>query len=70
MKADLAEKMLARADADRLPPDHRLRVRAVEFDRAAKGYFADPQTVPVKPFFGAWARARRAWCDYTGEPLI
>jgi hypothetical protein len=24
----------------------------------------------VKRMLGAWARARRLWCDVTGEPLI
>ena len=24
----------------------------------------------VKRMLGAWARARRVWCDITGEPLV
>lgn len=67
---DLAEKMLARADADGLPPDHQLRLRAVAFDDAVRGFYGEPQTYDVRRFLGCWARARRAWCDYTGEPLI
>jgi hypothetical protein len=67
---DLSEKMIARADADSLPPDHSLRTHAVAFDKAANGFYADPQTVDVKTFVGHWARARRAWCDYSGEELI
>ena len=67
---DLSEKMLARAEADKLPAAHPLRVNAAEFDTATKGFFAEPQIVPVAAFMGAWARARKAWCQYTGEPLL
>lgn len=28
-----------------------------------------PQTSP-KALLGRWARARRCWCEITGEPLI
>jgi hypothetical protein len=66
----LSIQMRARADADGLPPDHDLRTKAVAFDEATRGFYAEPQTVPVAKFMGAWARARRAWCDYTGEPLL
>ena len=32
---------------------------------AAAGFYADPQTVPVKSFMGHWARARRvAWLHW------
>lgn len=62
----LSGLMLARADADRLPADHQLRVLATAFDDAARGYFAQPQTVPVKGFVAAWARADVAWHDYLG----
>lgn len=72
MSADteLATNMLARADADGLPADHHLRVLAHQFEAAAKGYFAAEQTIGVGAFMGAWARARRAWCAYTGESLL
>ena len=66
----LAIKMLARADADGLAAEHDLRMRAAAFDEAAKGFYGDPQTCDVKRFMGHWARARRAWCDYTGEALL
>jgi hypothetical protein len=69
-KTDLSEKMHARANADGLPAAHELRTRAVIFDAAAQGYYADPQTVPVQAFMSAWAKARRAWCLYSGEPMI
>lgn len=63
---DLSGWMLARADADRLPADHQLRVLATAFDDAARGYFAQPQTVPVRGFVADWARAYLAWRDYLG----
>jgi len=69
-ETDLAKKMHARAEADGLAPDHALRLRADEFDEAAVGYYAQPQTSSVKQFIGAWARARSAWSSYSGEPLI
>lgn len=67
---DLAGWMLARADADGLPADHQLRTLAKAFDEATRGYMAEPQTVTVKDFMAAWARADRAWCDYSGEALV
>jgi hypothetical protein len=63
----LPERMVARADADGLPADHILRIRAAQFEKwidvEAPGWSA-------ANFVGAWARARRAWCDYTGDSLI
>lgn len=67
---DLADKMRARADADALPADHELRTKAAAFDEAATGYYGQPQTKNVSQFMGAWARARKTWCDYTGEALV
>lgn len=58
------------ADAHELPADHELRQRAQEFEEATAGLYGEPQTVSAKAFLGAWARARRAWADYTGESLI
>ena len=66
----LAKKMRARADKDSLPEDHEMRTRANAFDEATKGFYGEPQTCDVKKFMGCWARARRVWCDYTGEALI
>lgn len=40
------------------------------FDAATEGFYADPQTVDVKKFVGCFARARRMWCEATGEHLI
>jgi hypothetical protein len=66
----LSDRMRARADADQLPAAHDLRTMAQAFDDARKGYMADPPTVQVGQFVGAWTRARRAWCEYTGEALV
>lgn len=66
----LAQQMIARADQDGLPDDHDLRVKAACFEVTAKGYAADPQTKTPKQLLGAWARAKRSWSNYTGEPLI
>jgi hypothetical protein len=43
---------------------------ANNLDEATSGVYGDPQTCSVKTFLGCWARARRAWCEYSGEPLI
>lgn len=59
---DLPTKMRARADADGLPADHPLRVRADELDAA--------DVSNTRQLLGRWARARRAWSDYTGEELL
>ncbi|MGE6778284.1 hypothetical protein ACQKFL_11655 [Vreelandella titanicae] len=66
----LGSKMAERAEADALAADHELRTLANEFESAAQGFFADEQTVSAKGFVGACFRARRAWSEYTGEPLI
>ena len=68
-QTDLSIKIRARADADGLSADHELRAKADAFDAATTGYYSEPQTVAVAQFMGAWARARRAWCGYSGEPL-
>lgn len=67
---DLSQRMRQRADADGLPAGHALRTQADALDQARAGYLAPQPTHNVKQFVGAWARARRAWCDYSGEPLI
>lgn len=70
MDTDLAKKMTDRADRDILPADHLMRIHAHDFEVASRGYLSSPQIVSVGVFFGCWARARRTWCAYTGEPLI
>lgn len=66
----LWERMVAKADADSLAGDHPLRTLAAPLQTAAEGFYGQPQTVNVARFMGCWARARKVWCDYTGEPLI
>jgi hypothetical protein len=68
--SELAKKVQIRADADGLPADHELRTLAAQFDEGVKGYFANPQTITPKAFLGRWARLRKRWCEYSGEPLI
>jgi hypothetical protein len=70
MSTELGDRMRRRAEADGLPADHELRRRAEAFDNATAGYYGEPQTITTQQFLGAWARARKAWCAYTGEPLI
>lgn len=67
---DLSKKMRSRADADGLPADHHLRTLADAFDASTKGFYAQPQTVTTGIFMRDWTRARRAWCDYSGESLL
>jgi|GEM_PF-2020225 len=43
---------------------------ADKFDQASADFFHTPRKIEAKQFMGHFARARRAWCDYTGEPLV
>jgi len=43
---------------------------ADRFDVATAGFNSDPQTVTAAQFLGCFARARKAWCDATGESLV
>lgn len=70
MNTTLAKRMIARADADGLPQYHEIRVSAQAFEDAAQGYFSKPQTVSIEKFFGQYARTKKLWSAYTGEPLI
>lgn len=65
----LAPRMRALADSGHTRATE-LRELADKFELAATGFYSDPQTVSVKVMMGTWARARRLWCDCTGEPLI
>lgn len=66
----LSIKMIAYADAQGFPPEHEMRTAAAAFDEATTGFYATPQTCTVKAFFARWAKARRIWCEHTGENLI
>ena len=50
-------------------PDNWMEL-ADKFDAATSGFYGSPQTVGVKQFMGHFARARKAWCAVTGEPLV
>jgi len=65
----LWEKMraLAASGHDRA---EELTKQADELEQKTSGYYADPPTVEVKSFVGAWARAKRTWSECTGEPLL
>jgi hypothetical protein len=64
----LWEKM--RELAETHPRGDELREKADAFEAVSKGFFAEPQTHSVKQLIGAWAQARKFWCDLTGEPLV
>ena len=66
----LSDAMIAKADELNLPHHHNLRVLARQFNDATNGALEDPPTHTPKQLLGAWARARKEWCDFTGEPLI
>lgn len=70
LNTELARQMIERADADQLPHDHVMRVKAMEFENVCNGYIAEPKTHTAKQLLGAWARARNTWCEYTKEPLL
>lgn len=70
MDTNLAQRMIDRANKDGLSHDHELRVKAIDFEEAAQGFFAEEQTVSIKKFMACFARAKMAWCDYSGDTLI
>ena len=70
MDTELAGRMVIRADKDGLPEDHDIRTKAQAFEDAAVGFYAADQTHTVKQLMGSWARAKRVWSEYTGEPMI
>jgi hypothetical protein len=68
-KIALAEKMRDLAVSGH-PRASELVEKALAFTIAIDGFYSEPQTVTVKAFMGAWARARLLWCECTGESLI
>ena len=70
LQSDLGTVMRARADKDKLPTDHLLRILADRFDLDLNGYMAQERTCTPGQFLASWAKARKAWCAYSGEPLI
>jgi hypothetical protein len=65
----LSERMHALADTGHQRAAE-LREKARAFDEATAGVQADPRTCSMPKFLGCFARARRLWCDITGEPLV
>lgn len=68
METPLAKQMIERADRDGLSEDNAMRRTAQAFDEISVNYAMGKST--PKGLLGAWARARRCWCNYTGEPLV
>lgn len=68
METPLAKQMIERADRDGLPEDHAMRRTVQVFDEISVKYAMGKST--PKGLLGAWARARRCWCNYTREPLV
>lgn len=64
----LRQKMVAYADAHGLPASDPMRRLAAALDRAIAE--ADGSDAQHNKFLGAWSRARRHWCEVTGEELI
>lgn len=60
----LIQQMTSLADMDGLGRDHELREKAAALSDAIRS------GQPTAKIVGAWAAARRAWCQYTEEPLI
>jgi len=66
----LAERMRALADGGH-PRAEELRAKAADFDRkTAHHYSPAGGSESAKAMLGAWARARKLWCECTGEPLV
>jgi hypothetical protein len=63
----LYEEMLKLAERDNLPSNHILRIRANELKEIIEGGGEIP--TPER-LLGRWARAKKAYCEYTGKPLI
>lgn len=62
-QTDLSRSMRLIANRDMLPADHDMRVMAQQLDDATN-------TGNARKILGAWARARMAYCEYTGDNLI
>ena len=70
LQSDLGKTMRDQADKDDLPADHLLRVLADRFDLDLNGYMAKERTCTARQFLASWAKARKAWCAFSGEALI
>ena len=65
MNAELPRRMIARADADGLPAEHAIRIAADHMTKVL-----DDPTVTIPVLIGTWAKTRKLWCAYSGEPLV
>lgn len=64
----LATNMHALAAKPTTRPEDAARLRRLADEFEAASTNADP--FDAKRMLGAWARARRCWCELTGEPLV
>jgi hypothetical protein len=70
MNTELSEVVLRRCDQDQLPADHVLRILAHNFDVASCAVIKEPTLDTSKKMLGAWARLRKEWSAYSGEPIL
>lgn len=61
----LAARMLLIAEAENLPDDHELVVRAHDFEEAVRSYYIG--RCSRHRFMTIWARARRAYINFSEE---
>lgn len=61
----LAARMLTIAEAEQLPDDHELVVRAHDFEEAVRSYYIG--RCSRHRFLSIWVRARRAYIEFRGE---
>jgi hypothetical protein len=65
----LAGRMRDRAKTD-YAHSFELIDMAAKLEAASAGFFGEDQTHSAQQLLGSWARARRLWCELTGESLI
>lgn len=63
MDDTLMARIVARCDADALHADHVLRKAVRDLERAI-------ESANAMKIVGAWAKCRRLWSEYSGEPLV
>jgi len=68
VRTSLSERMIEYANKHTLPDNDKMRVLAKDFDEKTKAFFGEK--ISVKLYLGSWARARRHWCDITGDSLL
>lgn len=66
----LSRKLRALATRYDAPYSERLLQLAQDFDEKSAEYAQHHSATTAKRLFGSWARARRAYCDITGERLV